>query len=303
MHEQVGERTGTNPIVPTAAIAPSTSTDPDADPISGHEWKIEAQNDLQYACIFPLPGEGRLCQTGVPCDCEEAHKNNNPLCVEDGGVDAAGVPTKKRQVKAKAYPGIRELQVIRGLGSQGIVGSVCPEQLDEPGKQNYGYRPAIGAIIDRLKTALGGQCLPRTLTPDAKGQVSCLILEARNSQGECNCNIDARQDVTNGHKAAKEAALADPIAKSSGWDCVCEIKQLEGEQLEACQEIVPPNPVQTADGTDVNGWCYIDATSNPQIGEPEIVAKCPKTEQRLVRFTGKGEAQLGATLFITCSGE
>jgi hypothetical protein len=294
MVESVEPRQGTNPITNTT-LAGVDATSNQADPINGHEYTIAARNDLQYACIFPLPnGTERECEgLGSACDCSAAD-NNKPLC--DQGVDGRSL-----QVNAKAYPGLRELQLVKALGPQGIVGSVCPAQIEAAEASDYGYRPAVGAIVDRLKTALGGQCLPRTLEPDAEGQVACLIIEARNSGGACDCgSYPSRQEVSEEHKQAKLAALADPIAKAAGWDCVCEIKQLDEQSgLVACQETIPPTPVDE----NVNGWCYIDPTRSPPVGKQEIVAKCPKTEQRLIRFVNKGEAQLGATLFITCSGE
>ncbi|KYF94492.1 hypothetical protein BE20_00710 [Sorangium cellulosum] len=189
------------------------------------------------------------------------------------------------QIKAKAYPGLRELN---------------------DNAADYGYRPAIGAIIDRLKTVLGGQCLPRTLTPDADKQVSCLILEARNSQGQCNCDpatgrATVPQDAT--RYAAVEEVLALDIAKVSGWDCVCEIQQLEGanpgEPAHECRNNVNDN-VESG-GQPVHGWCYVDPSI--RLGDAAVVADCPSTERRKIRFTGKGEAQQGSTLFITCSGE
>jgi hypothetical protein len=48
----------------------------------------------------------------------------------------------------------------------------CIFKLDTPGADDYGYRPAVGAIIERLKVALKGKCLPRQLNPDKDmGQV------------------------------------------------------------------------------------------------------------------------------------
>ena len=54
---------------------------------------------------------------------------------------------------------------------------------------------------------------------------------------------------------------------------------------------------------NVNGWCYIDATTTPATGNAQLVAKCPQTEQRTIRFVGTGNPDAGTTLFITCSGE
>ncbi len=299
MLEGYEPRSGSNPITGDAIAPPGSPNG--TNPINGHEYTIAARDELQYACIFPLlQGTERDCgptTTEVSCDCGLA-TNDNPLC--EPNPNDNGNPTL--QVRAKAYPGIRELSVLRGVSSQGIVASVCPKELINQDALDFGYRPAIGAIIDRLKTALGGQCLPRTLTPDDEGHVSCLILEARKEDGQCVCDPNkARQDVSTEHKAAMEAAKADPFASSAGWNCFCEITQLSGEELKACQTDLDPAPV--LNGETVDGWCYIDATTSPPTGNPEIVEKCPDTERRLIRFVGEGEAQPGGTLFITCSGE
>ncbi len=56
------------------------------------------------------------------------------------------------QLRAKAYPGVRELEVLQGLGSQGIVASICPGNFDTQAP-DYGYNPAVGAIVERLEEA------------------------------------------------------------------------------------------------------------------------------------------------------
>lgn len=296
MIETVDKRSGSNPITGDTIQDPGSTTE---NAINGTEWTIDKRDDLQYSCIFDLPtGEERDCSMGNPaaCDCEAG--TTNPLCAIDPGT---GQRTAL-QIKAKAYPGVRELNLLRDLSSQGIVGSVCPKQLDDITRADYGYRPAIGSIIDRLKLALGGQCLPRSLTPNSEGQVSCLIIEARNSQGACDCGATpGRVPVSEDHRKSQEAIAQDPLAAPSGWDCYCEVAQLTGDELAACQTDAS-DPVQ-AGGQDVNGWCYVDQVAG--IGDPAVwteeLSGCPATEKRLIRFVGAGEAQPGATLFITCN--
>lgn len=273
------------------------------DPIHGGEWTITKNDDLQYACIFDLPaGEERDCTVIKDCDCTVAD-NDNPLCTG---------ATAQQQVKAKAYPGLRQLEVLQGIGTQGIVASVCPKQLDTVTAADYGYRPSIRAIIERLKTALGGQCLPRKLNPDVNGQVGCLVLEGTvTTEGckPCNTQNAGRTEVSADHQAAADAARADPIYQgiAEGSEvCFCEIQQFEGtsdpndnDDLKACQSDLT-EPVESDNGA-LSGWCYIDGPAG--IGDQQLLEDCPVTEQRIIRFTGEAEAQAGATLFITCSGE
>src|SRR5262249_40531785 len=80
----------------------------------------------------------------------------------------------------KAYPTVRELELARLMGEQGIVSSICPIHVSEQGQGDplYGYRPAVASIIERLKNALTNQCVPQKLTPDPNtGLVPCLVLE------------------------------------------------------------------------------------------------------------------------------
>ncbi|MEZ4293430.1 MAG: hypothetical protein R3B70_00515 [Polyangiaceae bacterium] len=70
---------------------------------------------------------------------------DNPLCENPATGEAS------MQVRAKAYPGIRHLAVLRDMGSQGVVASVCPAQVVDPSQPNFGYRPAMAAIVERLK--------------------------------------------------------------------------------------------------------------------------------------------------------
>jgi len=309
MIESVDARTGANPVL-NAPLAPPDAAE-GANPINGHEWIPGGmqRNDLQYACIFDLPKPVDCSAVGdKSCDCKDAaNANKNPLC-------SAATPTT--QVRAKAYPGRRELQLLRAVGDQGIVGSICPVQLANPGTKDYGYTPAVGAIIERLKKELGGQCLPRSLTPNNEGQVQCLIVEARSTadaaQCQAACKGAARLGPLEETNPAVKAAKLDPLNKATKWNCFCEIEQTQGAigkngrpmDLEACQDEAPnKEPILNEKGENVDGWCYIDATTVPPTGNTDVVANCPASERRLIRFVGKGNAAPGATLFITCSGE
>ena len=307
MIESVDARTGTNPVL-NAPLAPPDAAE-GANPINGHEWSIAGRNDLQYACIFDLPKPVDCSTVGdKSCDCKDAvNANKSPLC------SASSATT---QVRAKAYPGRRELQLLRSVGDQGIVGSICPVQLSNPGTKDYGYTPAVGAIIERLKKELGGQCLPRSLTPNNEGQVQCLIVEARTAGDTAACaklcDADNGRSLLDPASPAVKAAKSDPANAAAKWNCFCAINQTEGAigtsgqpiDLAACQD-APPNkePILNEKNEQVDGWCYIDATTVPPTGNTDVVANCPESERRLIRFVGKGNAAPGATLFITCSGE
>ena len=152
MIESPAPRSGTDPLT-GVSLAPVTAA-AGADAINGHEWTTSdsagAPSDLQYACIFPLavPRDCASMANAGGCDCTAAD-NDNPLCQAD--------PTtgeRTLQVNAKAYPAPRQLEVIRGLGPQGVVSSICPAQQGDSTRSDYAYRPAVRALIERVQSRL-----------------------------------------------------------------------------------------------------------------------------------------------------
>ncbi|MCK6586019.1 MAG: hypothetical protein L6Q76_00385, partial [Polyangiaceae bacterium] len=304
MIESIFPRTGVNPVTGDAIKPPGNPT----NPINGSEWTIKNQDDLQYACIFNLPSP-RDCTDAslVSCDCKDP-MNDSPLCQPD----PVNPANRTFQTKAKAYPGIRELSVLQALGPQGITASVCPKQLSDNSQADFGYRPAVGSVMNQVEIALTKSCLQRKLIPNAKGEVSCVVLEARRVDeglaAACNqCAEPGRQPVSAAHKSIVTGAKQDPIAELSGWNCFCEIPQATNtdangnptDNLNACQHKIE-NPPLNANGEVVNGWCYVDAAT-PSTGNPEIVAQCADSEKRTLRFVGEGSAKPGATLFLACA--
>jgi hypothetical protein len=293
MRESTKPRMGQNPITGDPLVAPEDGTSPTANPINGHEFTTTdySNGNLEYACTFKLPSP-EAC-TGFGCECKEG--KDNPLCQADDGTYGQTV------YRAKGYPGLRELGVLKGLGKQGIVGSVCPAQLapaDKPehNQKDYGYRPAMGAIIERLKQTLSNECLPFPLTPDVKtGQVACLVIEAsKSTNGACDCNKAGRHPI-----ASENSGAIDATKGHGDFDCFCQIDQLKDAEADACR--TDPRTQPAAGGKNADGWCYIDATAFPAVGNPDLVAGCPLTERREVRLVGKGRGEPGSTLFITCA--
>ncbi|HEY3667116.1 MAG TPA: hypothetical protein VGL19_13995, partial [Polyangiaceae bacterium] len=281
MIESVDARKGTNTIaVPAVAIAPATSTDPHANAINGHEYNIPQRDDLQYACTFPL-AKTKTCVAGDnACDCSPtATTSNSPLC--QGGA------TINTQTSAKAYPGTRELQVLKDLGENAIVASICPKQAtgDPTSDPNYGYNPAVGAIIERLKVALNGKCLPRPIQTNDKGQLLCRVMEAQKSA--CDCSLPGRLPPDPLIESAVQAQLQATgncgnagQASCKSW-CQCEIKQETGADLSRCQS--------NDAALKTPGYCYVDKTAEKAPGANTAaigtaLAKCPANQQQLLRF-------------------
>lgn len=153
MRESFEERSGQNPIT-MAQMEASSSTDPQANDINGHEQANLGNRDLQYACTFLLP-EPVVCDQAAfdsdrGCDCfAEDLVYNRSLCNPPGG-GAASIT----QYYGKAYPALRELEVARQLGRRTVLGSVCSTNTQDNSRTDYGYRPVFGALGQRIASTL-----------------------------------------------------------------------------------------------------------------------------------------------------
>ena len=312
MVESVEPRSGTHPV--TGEAVAGINAGYMANSINGHEWNIFDKGDLQYACIFPK--ESETCPEQQPageqpknCDCTSTSyggdEAGNPLCqAQNGDYD-------RTQRYAKAYPSLRQLQVLNLFGDNSIVASICPKQLDNPNASDYGYNPAVAAIVERLKEQLTDACLPRPLAVDADGTVPCKIVEASPETNKACSEVSAREDV--------EPAVANVVRKhlrelekcggSGGVECdslrLCYIRALtpdDGDEFVQCL---------TRESTDANGWCYVDAAHmerydlNDQQQQQGIglLENCPETQRRKLRFVGDGTPANGTTTYYTCAGE
>jgi len=222
---------------------------------------------------------------------------NSPLCQPAGG----GTATTEQRF-AKAYPGTRELSVLKGLSTQGIVASICPKVTtpqdpnDPASDPSYGYNPAVASIIDRLGGVLRGHCLPRAIeTNPETHQVSCTMVEAQPSG--CDCTAEGRGQVAPSiaHVVQRELEgsghCGGPKQASCASFCLCEIKQESGPALDACR-LGQPVPA---------GYCYIDDPSSP------LVSQCGATQKHALRFVGSMDGTHktpadGAFAFIACAG-
>ncbi len=152
MQESTADRSGKNPVT-GESVVPSTSTDPGANAINGHEH-VTFGHDLQHACTFQLP-EPIVCdrarfdaEGGCDCFMEDA-LTNNPVCNPPGGGAASTT-----QYMGKAYPALRELAVAEQLGRRSVLGSICARNTQDDTRSDYGYRPVFGAIGRRVAATL-----------------------------------------------------------------------------------------------------------------------------------------------------
>jgi hypothetical protein len=103
---------------------------------------------ISALCSAGTPKDCAAMQNITDCDCTgNVTGMQNPLC-------QSGATYGTVQYRAKSYPGTRHLQVLKGLGNQGIVTSICPANLVAPNAADYGYRPTVAAIVDRIRNVL-----------------------------------------------------------------------------------------------------------------------------------------------------
>jgi hypothetical protein len=241
------------------------------------------------------------------------------------------------QVRAKGYPGLRELEVLREFGNNSIVASICPKNIapangkTEATDPDYGYNPAVGAIVERLKEALTVKCLPRPLAPDTtgssdpnagdynpdNGKVPCAVVEVRPEPQDSNgsyttcqeCKPELGRTPLTGERAkvvgaAKEYLRQNGICGGAGEipcenECFCELNQFTGTDLRACQ---------TGGTTNTAGYCYVDpAAVDPGDtalleGENNLVKGCQPTARRILNFVGDNIPAKDGLAFIACIG-
>jgi hypothetical protein len=296
-------------VMANASICPPTeggsvAGQPLCDPINGRE-RNTSEDDLQFACIFDLKpqynGIGKDCtlpQHEGACDCAPGALN--------AGTQLCDSVTPTLQVYGKAYPSLREMSIAKAMSesgptNQGIVSSLCPIHVSEstPGDPLYGYRPAVNAIVDRLKNSLATECLPLSLPPpDGQGLVPCTILltlSATAGPGACRqpgsaclpssglvdpVTAGLSQDALDAFCTAQEAQYSGPPSGPGDPDLhpVCVLSQLSPSA----------DPDGSCDQSPQPGWCYVT-------GAP--AGECAKA----IVYT-PGLPPQGATVNLLCPG-
>jgi hypothetical protein len=162
--EGMTARAGTHPVTGDAVGGAGSW-----NAINGHDRAMTTtdglNDDLQYSCIFPLtqPRDCSMDSSDDGCDCVVEtdpegtvfnYYEGNPLCY-----DQATGSYGTTQHFAKAYPAPRMLEVLEGVScppdlaegaactDQSVVASICPRQVNDSTKQDFGYRPVIRALL------------------------------------------------------------------------------------------------------------------------------------------------------------
>ncbi|MBE7481579.1 MAG: hypothetical protein HS104_16560 [Polyangiaceae bacterium] len=292
MRESVLPRSGSHPATGVPLVGPDG---PGTHPVNGHEWNTGGE-DLQYACIYPLAKPRDCTTTSADCDCTEVttgDPSKNPLC-QDPATGQYGTT----QHFAKAYPGTRQLEVLRGVGDSAIVASICPKlSSGDSAAPSFGYNPAVESIVESLRDKLVTQCLPRPLSIADDGAVQCAVVEALPASA-CSCDaLKNRHPVsaTVASAARRELRASAQCGPDSAGQlacdafCLCEIGV--ATDMASCQN--DPKPQGT-------GWCYVEPDRG--LGNPALVASCPDTHRQLVRFAGDETPAPGSNVLVACLG-
>jgi hypothetical protein len=338
MRESVEPRTGIHPVTQEPIGLP-TAGQVKVNSINHHEWYSGKIDELQYACVFdlnqPLSDETRTdglsgavrdctpCTntasgcTEPPSGCSCSNNGNipptdtqSPLCQDPNTGNYGNI-----QYAAKAYPSVRQLEVLKGHNAtaqdNSIVASICPKDLNwnNREKSGYGYNPAVASLIDRLKVQLNGKCLPRPLSVE-NGKLNCLVVEAVTSPEWSQCLVKDRELI--------DSSVAEVIRRKMKSDGLCDLagslpcssyqfcglKQLTDDMdpslpLTKCQ-----NNVGFETESPVPGFCYIDEAQG--IGNKDLLTTCASNMKRKLRIVGNGADKLAPApgwTFFACSGE
>jgi hypothetical protein len=292
--------TGTAPLVASAALPTGGGADPingrewitdtsTSTVVNGATVIAPVHQNLpvdrEYACIFPLvdPTTGdptpRDCSNPADfvnqeaCDCSTqalspaAPSQIPAVCGQCPGTApnncAMGGTDYNLQFYAKAYPTIREIELVHLMGGQGILSSLCPIHPSYAGGMTsdpvFGYRPAVTSIINRLKTALTGSCLPERLTPVAGSCpndqnmtdecVQCLVLVNLSPMDpNQSCDQPAVGLTEPSAQVAANFALQQGDGGLTGKLCV--VNQIPYQPLTATSS-------NTCKNSATPGWCYV----------------------------------------------
>lgn len=211
---------------------------------------------------------------------------DHPLCEQSPGVSTSGTT----QYWAQAYPGLRQLQVLKEYGKNAVVASICARNVSDAAAPDFGYRAAMDAIMEGIEQPLGERCLSSALDVDSAGRVSCQVVEASLvPAGPCSCDPALARTLPSAELAATVRGRLGEGACGSGDPqcqaaCLCEVQQVAdvaanpANALDLCRD--------ADDASGVEGFCYIDPASGT--GTDALLEACPGDAKRRLRFVGRG---------------
>jgi hypothetical protein len=157
-----------------------------------------------------------------------------------------------------------------------------------------------------VDVSVRGSCLDVAPTIDDTGRVDCFVIAARTVENGSSCDgAQGLIGVAPEHEDALDHLLATYDAKSNGWNTVCEVVQLDPASAAAATCRTNDLAVVADDnGHRLNGFCYVDATTAPPTGNPDVVKGCSVDGRRAIRFLGAGAteaAPYSQSLTVVCA--
>jgi hypothetical protein len=166
----------------------------------------------------------------------------------------------------------------------------------------------VNLYFDELRGREG--CLPRPLpvadsaadgfeAGQARCQIDLATLLAVDSACSCDSAEHLKPAASNVRKIITSHLEQNGTCGGvNGVDCqnlcVCELEQSRGEALAQCQTDATPIAQLPP------GFCYVDATVEPPLGNPALVASCPQDSRRELRILGP-TPQPTPFMFVGCT--
>jgi hypothetical protein len=130
------------------------------------------------------------------------------------------------------------------------------------------------------------------------GTIACKIVTAASSGAACSCDAGLGLSVPADNVVQPVLEELESVGYCGGATscedlCLCELQQLTGADLEACQTATEP--------PDVPGFCYLNAVpGEANVGDAELASNCVGAAPRRIRFAGGAPATSVALLY--CPG-
>jgi hypothetical protein len=150
-------------------------------------------------------------------------------------------------------------------------------------------------------------CLPRPLAVETNtaspnyDQIPCSVVEATTTSGACSCDPNTGRQLPSALLEVGASNMLTTLGHCGGDTgvscqsfCFCEVVQLTGSGLAACQNDTRVDP-------QLNGFCYIDIQAAPPVGSSALVAQCPTNMQRALRFVGQALSAAGTFTLLACT--
>jgi hypothetical protein len=173
-----------------------------------------------------------------------------------------------------AFPPRRIVEVARGFGPNGIVQSICQQDLG----------PAFDAIVAMIAQQLGAVCLPRPLARSAAGVVGCDVIWELPSPGQAPTGVP-----TDCGEAGWPFLL--PVDAGTDNEIARGGKRCKVAQLAVRDAAIVPTKVD--DVTHDEGWYYDDFSEDVQQG-------CKTIPQQRIAFSPNAKPPTGVTVKLQC---